>query len=345
MRQAAVRGWVGWLLVALGAAAGVADEPSLTRYKFEQVRFAAPVRLAFYAPSEEVANGLAKSVFDRLKQFDRIMSDYDPDSELSKLCDASGPGRPVKVSEELWDVLAASQRFSKSTEGAFDVSVGPVVKLWRVARRKKTLPANQDLADALAKVDWRSIVLNEANHTVELKREGMRLDLGGIAQGYAADEALKILKTGGVTRAMVDVSGDIRVGDPPPGERGWRIVIESAKGPSASEGIRTLLLANVAVSTSGDAYQFVEIDGVRYSHIVDPKTGIGLTMSRSVTVIAPDALTADGLDTAICVQGVEQGLKTLGEFPKTEALIATVTDGRIAVVTSPGFTAFESPGP
>lgn len=342
MRQAAVRGGVGILCVALGIAAGLADEPSLTRFEFEQVRFAAPVRLTFYAPSEEVANPLAQSIFDRLKQFDRIMSDYDPDSELSRLCDNSRAGHPVKVSDELWDVLAASRRFSQATDGAFDISVGPVVKLWRVARRKKILPDPDALAQALTKVDGKSIILDEASHTVELQREGMRLDLGGIAQGYAADKAFEMLQAGGVTRAMVDVSGDIRVGDPPPGEAGWRVAIESAKGPNSSEGARTLALANCAVSTSGDAYQFVEIDGVRYSHIVDPKTGVGLTTASSVTVIAPDALTADGLDTAILVLGPERGLKTLDQFPGTAALFATVENDRVRVQTSAGFTAFEA---
>lgn len=354
--SAVARACLGRCVIAMLAFTGSAclssaDEPPLTRFEFEQVRFAAPARLVFYAPSEEVANKLSRAVFDRLKQLDRILSDYDPDSELSKLSESSGSGRPVPLSPELWDVLEASQRFARETDGAFDVSVGPVVKLWRVARRSKKLPAPDAIREAVSRTGWKAIVLDESNKTAELKRRGMQLDLGGIGQGYAADEGLRILQEGGVTKALVDISGDIRLGDPPPGEKGWKIAVELLKRPGtsdreqpAAEGSkpsRMLLLANVAVSTSGDAFQFVEIDGVRYSHIVDPKTGVGLTRSCSVTVIAPDALTADGIDTALCVQGVEEGLVTVKQFDGVEALFETVVDGKSVTQTTAGFERFE----
>jgi FAD:protein FMN transferase len=354
--RAAARVLLGRCAIAISAIAGsislsVADEQPLTRFEFEQVRFAAPARLVFYASTEEVANKLSRAVFDRLKQFDRIMSDYDPDSELSKLCETAGSGQAVPVSDELWEVLSASQRFAKETDGAFDVSVGPVVKLWRIARRTKKLPSPDAIREAVSRTGWKSVVLDESKKTVELRLKGMQLDLGGIAQGYAADEGLKILKEGGVTRALVDISGDIRLGDPPPGEQGWKIEIESLKRPGAAAAekpaagdgkrLRMLLLSNAAVSTSGDVYQFVEIEGVRYSHIVDPKTGIGLTRSCSVTVIAPDALTADAIDTALCVRGVEQGLETLKKFDRVEALFETVMDGKMEVQMTIGFRRYE----
>jgi thiamine biosynthesis lipoprotein len=322
------------------------EQPALHRFEFEQIRFAAPARLTFYAPSEEVANKLSKAVFDRLREIDRIMSDYDPDSELSQLCASGRPGTPIRVSEELWSILNSAQEFSQKTEGAFDVSVGPVVRLWRISRRTRRLPEPEAIRAAIEKVDWKSIVLDEKDQTVELARPGMQIDLGGIGQGYAADEAFRILKVGGVTRALVDISGDIRVGDPPPGQAGWRIEIEPLKrGESktttgVAEQPQVLLLANAAVSTSGDAYQFVEIDGVRYSHIVDPKTGIGLPSSHSVTLIAPDATTADALATALCLLGPEKGQRLLTRFPETAARFARVVDGELTVTDSPGFNEY-----
>ncbi|MBX3441439.1 MAG: FAD:protein FMN transferase [Planctomyces sp.] len=322
---------------------GPAAEPETARYEFEQIRFAAPVRLAFYAPSEPLANQLAEDVFRRLKEFDRIMSDYDPDSELSQLCENSGPGRPVRVSDELWAVIQASQAWSEATDGQFDISLAPSVRLWRIARRKQALPTDEERREALAKSGWRSIVLDPDQQTVELRKPGMRLDLGGIAQGYAADEAMRILKAGGIVSAMVDVSGDICVSAPPPGTGGWRIAIESPLGPDSPEGARVLLLRNAAVSTSGAAYQFVEIEGVRYSHIIDPATGLGMTAACTVTVIAPDALTADGIDTALCLQGSERGLRTVAAHPGIEAMFSTLIDGRLEVVESPGFARWIAP--
>ncbi len=304
----------------------------LTRFEFEQVRFAAPVRLIVYAPSEAVANKVSREVFDRLKHLDRVMSDYDPDSELSRLCANSGPGKPVAVSAELFAVIKESQRLAEATGGAFDISIAPVVKLWRGARRQKQVPTVEQQAAALALVDYRSIRLDETARTVELLKPGMRLDLGGIAQGFAADDALRILKAGGITRALVDVSGDIRVGDAPPDHEGWRIEVESLK-PKAGEERggepRFMTLTNSAISTAGDAYQFTEIEGVRYSHIIDARTGRPMRDSCSVTVIAKDGLTADGLDTAVCVLDDAAGKKLVHDVSGARVFVTRVTAGGI----------------
>ncbi len=315
-----------------------AHEPSsppaaenLQRFEFEQVRFAAPVRLTVYAPSEAVANKHSREVFDRLKQIDRIMSDYDPDSELSRFCAGSGPGRPLPVSDELMAVLAESKRLAAATGGAFDVTVAPVVKLWRTARRKKSLPSAEQQGAALRLVGDRWLKLDPDRKTAELLQPGMQLDLGGIAQGFAADEAFRILKAAGLTRVLIDVSGDIRVGDPPPGREGWRVEIEALRSKSNGsdpEPGETVLLANAAISTAGDAWQFTEIEGMRYSHIVDARTGRPMTQSCSVTVIAPDAVTADGLDTALCVLDEAAGEKLLKAGPGRRAIITRLVDGK-----------------
>ncbi|QDT54317.1 Thiamine biosynthesis lipoprotein ApbE precursor [Caulifigura coniformis] len=309
-----------------------APQPAETRFEFEQVRFAAPVRLLVYAPSEALANNVSRDVFARLKQLDRIMSDYDPESELSRLCAQAGSGRPVSVSRELFDVLAESQRLAGATGGAFDITVAPVVKLWRQARRRKQLPTEAQLKEAMSLVGAKSLRLNEADRTAELLKPGMLLDLGGIAQGYAADEAMRILKEAGLPRSLVDVSGDIRVGDAPPGRDGWRVEVEALKSktPLASPAEpHFVTLTNAAISTAGDAYQSTEIDGVRYSHIIDARTGRPMTESCSVTVIAHDALTADGLDTALCVLDDAGGRKLVKSVPGVRVYVARMKEGRV----------------
>ncbi|HVJ85116.1 MAG TPA: FAD:protein FMN transferase [Caulifigura sp.] len=316
---------------------GAPAEVPLTRFEFEQVRFAAPVRLIVYAPSEAVANKVSGEVFSRLKHFDRVMSDYDPVSELSKLCATAGSGTPVKLSDELFEVIAESQRLAVATEGAFDITVAPVVKLWRSARRKKELPTPAQQAAAMSLVGYHSVKLDATAKTVELMKPGMQLDLGGIAQGYAADDAMRVLKGAGLTRALVDVSGDIRVGDAPPGRDGWKVEIEALRPPKGADSNEPQLvtLTNAAISTAGDAYQSTEIDGVRYSHIIDARTGRPMTQSCSVTVIAPDALTADGLDTALCVLEPAKGRALVKGVPGVR-VFETRIEGEKATSTEYG---------
>ena len=329
-----------------------------------------PFAAAFYAPDEASANKAIEAVWARIEQLNSLMSDYDSNSELMRLCRDSGPGKPIAVSPELFRVLSKSVEVSELSDGAFDVSVGPLIKLWRRARRQKELPDPKLLQEAQELVGWKNIKLTThqasreasapgqrpqpvsreasapgqrpnvekstgadahrlasdySSGTVELLKPGMRLDLGGIAVGYAADEAIRILKQHGITRAMIDGSGDIVVSDPPPGTTGWRIGIASLKEPDSAP-TQFAMLANCSISTSGDAYQFVEVGGRRYSHIVDPKTGLGLTERCSVTIIAPDGITADALATAISVLGPERGMKLIESQAGTAALFA-ILDG------------------
>ena len=170
-------------------------------------------------------------------------------------------------------MLSRSQLLAAQSEGTFDITVGPIVKLWRRARRSKEMPSPERLAEARRAVGYRYLQLDPKKHTARLLRPGMRLDLGGIGMGYAVDESLALLRSLGITRALLDASGDIGVGDPPPGKEGWKIGIApyAADAPPS----RYLILANAAVTTSGDAFQHVDIGGKRYSHVVDPRTGLG----------------------------------------------------------------------
>ena len=318
-----------------------ADAGELQRFAFEQGQMGVSFKIALYARDEATANKAATAAYARIKQLNGIMSDYDPDSELMRLCRLSGPGKPITVSHELLFVLCRALALSQKTDGAFDVTVGPFVKLWRRARRQKRLPSRQRLKDAKSVVGHRFVHLDEKARRVELLKSGMKLDFGGVAKGYAADEAFAVLKQLGITRALIDASGDIVVGDPPPGKAGWRIGIARLTQPDAPPS-RFIRLKNGAVATSGDAFQFVEIEGTRYSHIIDPKTGLGLTTRSSVTVIAPDGITADSLASAISVLGLEGVLTLIEEHGKAAAFIVRFKHDKAESFASKRFAGFRA---
>jgi thiamine biosynthesis lipoprotein len=332
-----------WLLGA-GISVATAGEPGSDRFEFTRVEMAVPVRIVLYAPEDATATRAAEAAFSRIRQLNGILSDYDPQSELRRLSSATLPSegheagpsewaaKAVPVSEDLWRVLHQAQALSRRSGGAFDVTVGPVVRLWRRARRRHVLPSPQRLQAARKLVDYRLMRLDPRHHTVELLKPGMRLDLGGIAKGYAVDEALGVLRQRGISRALVDVGGDIALGDPPPGKTGWRIAIArlEADGPPS----RVVLLSRAAVATSGDTWQYVEIGGRRYSHIVDPRTGLGLTDHSSVTVVAPKGIVADSLASAVSVLGPQQGLKLIENTPGAAALIIRAPQGKVETYRS-----------
>lgn len=314
----------------------------LQRYEFAQISMGVSFNLTLYASNEATANKAASAALARIEQLDHILSDYRPDSELVRLCQMSGPGKPTAVSHELLFVLKHAATLSQRTDGAFDVTVAPLVKLWRRARRRKQLPDPNRLAEAKNVVGHRFVRIDDRAATVELLKPGVRLDFGGIAKGYAADEALRVLKEHGITRALIDASGDIVAGEPPPGKPGWRIGIAPLTGANAAPS-RFLQLRNASVATSGDAFQYVEIDGTRYSHIIDPRTGMALTRRSSVTVIAPDGITADSLASAVSVLGPVQGRQLIESTRDTATLIVVVRGDCVETFTSRGFEEREEP--
>ena len=311
-----------------------ADAP-LARFEFTEPHMGTKFRIVLYAPDEATAKKASRAAFDRIAALDAMMTDYRETSELIRLCAKSG-GPPVKVSEELFYVLTKAEAASRLSDGAFDVTIGPVVQLWRLCRRTQRLPEPDQLAQARAVVGWNNVVLDPKERTVKLLKAGMRLDLGGIAKGYAGDEAQKVLNMHGVTRALVAGGGDIVVSGPPPGKDGWEIAILPLVEVEGKTGPR-LLLRDGAVSTSGDANQFVEIDGKRYSHIVDPKTGIGLVGRMSATVVARDGTTADSLTKVVAVLGPERGFKLIETVDGASARFVRLTERGEEVSASPRF--------
>lgn len=333
------------LLVAaiLGANPCVSEakaEKPWDRLIYEERHMGVLVKLTVYSEDKAAANKAAREAFDRIAEFDRIMSDYNPESELRQLCDNAKPGEAVKVSEELFFILEESQKVSEKSNGAFDVTVGPVVRLWRRARRQNELPDADRLHEAMKAVGYQKVKLDKTARSVTLTHPGMRLDLGGIGKGYAGDAALEVFKKHNLPHAMIAVAGDVVLGDAPPGQAGWRVGIAPLENENGLPD-RILELNNAAVSTSGDAFQFVEINGKRYSHIVDPKTGLGLTMRSSVTVIAPTGTKADSLASAVSVLGPDAGLKLIESTPKTETLIVQREPQK--TYESKGFSKFNAP--
>ncbi len=282
------------------ASAPKARAVDLERYEFHEQKMGVPASLILYAPSEEKANEAASAAWRKFDELNAILSDWDSESEMIQACRRSEETNDfVSISDELRNALEESRKYCQLTEGAFDATVGPIVKLWRRSRYFHELPPESALAPAKKRVGPRVWELNERGVRVE---KNVRFDLGGIAKGIVMDEALEVLRENGITSALINASGDLRIGDPPPGKKGWIVGIASlGDAPTCYRE-----LSNVGVASSGDANRYVEISGVRYSHIIDPRSCEPLTRRCVATVVAPTATTADALASALCVLGVEE---------------------------------------
>jgi FAD:protein FMN transferase len=287
---------------------------TLQPYEAVEPHMGTLVSIKLYAAGERQAKEAFQAAFARIAKLDEILSDYRADSELSRVT-TTAIAKPVPISTDLFKVLAQGQWLSEQTGGAFDVTIGSLTHLWRQSRKARQLPAANVLEDALNRSGFQKMHLDPAAHTVRFDVSGMQLDVGANAKGYAADEALLVLSNLGIKSALVAASGDLAFSGPPPGEKGWKIGIDALKLP--------LLLAHAAVSTAGSTEQYFVIDGVRYSHVLNPKTGLGLTTDITTTVIAKHGIDADGMDTAINVLGPEQGLAFIDKQPGVAAVIAT----------------------
>ncbi len=304
-------------------------------YEFSLPRMGTMLRLKFFAENGQAAEKAANAVFARVEELEQTFSDYRDDSELT-LLSSEGAKAPREVSPEMFELLEKVQRISALSGGAFDVTIGPVVSLWREARQTHTMPDAAAMTRAKAAVGYRYLTLDEQRHTVFLKRPGMKLDLGGIAKGYAADQALAVLKSLGITRALVAAGGEVRLGAPPPEQSGWTVSVDA---PDVESGERpcTLVLHDVGISTSGNSHQYAEIRGKRFSHIIDPATGMGLEGVASATVIAADSSTADGLATAFSVMTPQEGLKVANSMRGVAVYLVRQSPGGWQHFASPGF--------
>ena len=247
-----------------------------------------------------LAKQAADAAFAEAERINQVASDYIADSELLEL-GRHPAGTPVQVSPLLFQLLSDAMNLAEKSDGAFDPTLGPFTRLWRESRRRHHLPDPATLEAASSATGWRNLSLDALQSTVTFTKPGMRLDLGGIAKGQTADAMLFILKQSGITRACITAGGDVRLGDPPPACSGWKIGVRTF---DKDRNTRVLELSNCAVSTSGDLHQSITIEGIRYSHIIDPTTGLGLTREIAATVIAPNATLSDALATACCAAPV-----------------------------------------
>ncbi len=315
-------GWFLWIVLVSGLLAvqsGVsASNAPFQRFEYALPRMGTIFRIEMYSASGSQASKAAEAAFARAEELEQIMSDYRADSELMRLA-REGSTAPFPVSPDLYDVLAKSLWTSEVSRGVFDVSVGPLVLLWRAARKSGRLPDSAEIAEAKALVDYRNIELDPARHTVFLKRLGMKLDLGAIGKGYAADQMLAVLQSQGISHAVVVAGGEVVAGEPPPGNSGWKVSMDTADAGSGTSPC-TVLLRAAAVSTSGDEHQFLVVNGHRYSHVINPVTGWALEGESSTTVVARDSTTADALCTAFSLMPVADGIRAAESVPGVSAL-------------------------
>jgi len=300
------------------------------------------VTITVYAPDRRTGQAAIDAAFQRMAEIEKRMSHYLPDSDVSRI-NAARVREPVKVSSDTFRVLLFSVAFASQTGGAFDITVGPLVQLWRKAGRSGEAPSPEALARARRLVDFRQVFIHPAQpNVVEVRRAGIRIDLGGIAKGYAVDAAIETLRQRGIRAALVEAGGDLYGLGAPPGRPGWVIGVRHPRRlnqllPSG------LLIKDRAVCTSGDYERFVEIEGREYSHIVDPRTGRPASEICSATVIAPDATGADALATAVSVLGAGDGIRRIDQpdLPLVEAMVIRVVGNQIEVRRSRGFARFE----
>lgn len=295
-----------------------AGKSGSVRLEGEAFHMGVKFRIIAYVEDQQVGREAIARAFKKIETLDQILSDYKADSETNLLCLKAGNGEAIAVSTELFEALAISHEFSEVSDGAFDVTVGPLTKLWRRARRMKKLPAKGDLEEARQLVGMQHVTLDREHRTVRLAKPNMQLDFGAIGQGLAADVALSHLRENGIVRAMVDGSGDIAIGEPPPGEKGWKVALSKLNGEAIEE---VKILSCCGISTSGDAFQALEIDGKRYSHILNPKTGQALDRPISNTILAKTATQADALASIGCVLGPGEKLEQILQKYQAGSLI------------------------
>ena len=282
-------------------------------------------RIVLYARSRAGAEDAAQAAFARIAALDATLSDYRKTSELLAVL-MRGERVPVRVSDDLFAVLRASLALSEETNGAFDVTVGALTSLRRDtgARTMRGVRETTQLTpcEALSRVGWKYVVLDTVEHTVAFRLSGIRLDVGGIAKGYAADEALEVLRAHDIDRALVSIGGDLVAGRAPPDATGWRVDVAGADSAHAS-----ITIENRAVSSSGDTEQHVDSAGVRYSHVVDPRTGQPLTSRIAATVIAATGMEADGWATAATVLSDTARARFVAAHPEATFHIRTIESG------------------
>lgn len=264
------------------------------------------------------ANTYINQAVAEINRIERLISSWDDNSQTSMINHNAGI-RPVKVDEELFALIQRAIGLSQLTDGAFDISYASMDKIWKFDGSMTKMPSPEEIKASVAKVGYRNIVLNQSDTTVFLKLPGMKIGIGAIGKGYAADQAKALLMHEGVTAGIINASGDMNTwGRQPDGEE-WKVAITNPMNKAKVFGL--FPISNRAVVTSGDYEKFVSFGGVRYAHIIDPRTGYPATGIISATVFAPKAELADALATSVFVMGIDAGIDRINQLPAIDCIV------------------------
>lgn len=269
------------------------------------------------------AHRAAQAAFDEIRRIDRLLSTYKDDSEICEV-NRHAAAEPVVVGPDFWAVAAASRVYFELGQGAFDPTVYPLMRAWGFRKREGRVPTPAELEEMLPLVDFRKVVLDDSSRAVAFRQEGMALDFGGIAKGYAVDRAIEVLKGLGVTRAIVDAGGNFYGLGTPVGRERWQAGIRHPF--RLDEIIARFPVTDAGAATSGNYERFFEIDGTKYCHIMDPRTGWPVPNMLSATVIADTAMAADALSTAVFVLGEEKGMNLIERLPGIKGMLIVQDD-------------------
>lgn len=308
------------------------------RFSFSKYKMGSPFQISLYAPDSTTANKLANASYALVDSLNQIFSDYIDSSELNLLCATAGKDSFVKVSPALYDIFLIAKRAWRSSEGNFDITIGPLSRLWRSERKAKRFPQATAIATERKKVGFDKVIIDTAELRVKLKEPDMQLDLGGIAAGYMAQKVIDFLSSNNIRSALVNASGDIVCSEAPPEKDGWIIGV-NMPGERNELIDKKIYLKNASVSTSGDVFQFIEHNGKKYSHIISPLTGYGVTFQRNVTIIAPDGATADWLATACSILPIAKA-KRLAGYYMSELLITQMTKKGLKMHMTAGWKSY-----
>ena len=281
------------------------------------------ITVELWADDRDKADQAIDAVLDEMRHVDESMSTYKPTSEVSRVNDRAAAG-PMHISKELFDLLVTAKEYSAITDGAFDITYASVGYMYDF--RKHVRPDEAKIHEALPAVNYRHVLLDAKQQTVQFSRQGVRIDLGGIAKGYSVDRGIEVLKARGFARAYVSAGGDSRI----IGDRfgkAWMVGIRDPR-KEAGEVITRIPLVDAAISTSGDYERFFEENGVRYHHIIDPRTGHSASKVRSATIIGPYATRTDGLSKTAFVLGPEEAMKIYNRIDDIDAIIVEL-DGTV----------------
>ena len=303
----------------------------LNRFEFPGNKMGSSFNIIFYHADSVEAVSLAKECFLIVDSLNNIFNDYSSESEVGKLASQKNQ-TDIKVSDELFSMIIRSRDAWKRSGKTFDITIGTLTQLWRKAKKENRFPSEAEVKAAKDLTGFKNLLINERAKTISFKKLGIRFDFGGIVPGYSAQRVIDFLKTKNVNIALVDASGDIVMGDAPPGKDGWTIGINLPENENEIWD-KKLELKNFAVSTSGDVYRYTIHNGIKHSHIINPRTGYGVTSQRNVTVITRNGADSDWLATACSILPIKKAM-SLAKKEHAAILIATLNGEKIVTYKS-----------